>query len=71
MRFTPLYGAMTFSRVLPIPYGVSLNSYLIKGEKTALIDMVRDWVGAPIEIKNQLDSIVSTLWIRLPHTQSP
>ncbi|GAB6277307.1 MAG: FprA family A-type flavoprotein [Rectinema sp.] len=46
-----------FEGIWPIPYGVSLNSYLIKGEKTALIDLVRDWVGAPIEIKNQLASI--------------
>jgi flavorubredoxin len=35
-----------FEGIWPIPEGVSLNSYLIKGEKTALIDLVRDWDGA-------------------------
>jgi flavorubredoxin len=46
-----------FEGIWPIPYGVSLNSYLVKGEKTALIDLVRDWVGAPVELKNQLASV--------------
>jgi flavorubredoxin len=35
-----------FEGIWPIPGGVSLNSYLVKGEKTALIDLVRDWDGA-------------------------
>ena len=46
-----------FEGIWPIPYGVSLNSYLVRGEKIALIDLVRDWVGAPLELKNQLASI--------------
>ncbi len=29
-----------FENLIPIPYGVSYNSYLVKGEKTALIDSV-------------------------------
>jgi anaerobic nitric oxide reductase flavorubredoxin len=36
-----------FEGIWPIPDGVSLNSYLVKGEKIALIDLVRDWGGAP------------------------
>ncbi len=36
-----------FEGIWPIPKGVSLNSYLVKGDKIALIDLVRDWVGAP------------------------
>ena len=35
-----------FEGIWPIPEGVSLNSYLVKGEKIALIDLVRDWDGA-------------------------
>ena len=31
-----------FEGLWPIPDGVSLNSYLVRGEKTALIDMMRD-----------------------------
>ncbi|MCX8013898.1 MAG: FprA family A-type flavoprotein, partial [Rectinema sp.] len=43
-----------FEGIWPIPYGVSLNSYLVKGDKIALIDLVRDWVGAPGELAGQL-----------------
>jgi flavorubredoxin len=46
-----------FEGIWPIPYGVSLNSYIVKSEKIALIDLVRDWVGAPGEIAGQLASI--------------
>jgi len=43
-----------FEGIWPIPDGVSLNSYLVKGEKVALIDLVRDWCGAPANLKSQL-----------------
>ncbi|HOV93815.1 MAG TPA: FprA family A-type flavoprotein [Spirochaetales bacterium] len=46
-----------FEGIWPIPYGVSLNSYVVKGEKIAVIDLVRDWVGAPAEFSAQLASI--------------
>ncbi|TXT42672.1 MAG: beta-lactamase domain-containing protein [Spirochaetes bacterium] len=46
-----------FEGIWPIPYGVSLNSYLVKSEKIALIDLVRDWVGAPGELAGQLASL--------------
>jgi flavorubredoxin len=43
-----------FEGIWPIPDGVSLNSYLVKGEKTALIDLVRDWSGAPAALEEGL-----------------
>jgi flavorubredoxin len=43
-----------FEGIWPIPHGVTLNSYLVKGEKTALIDLVRDWRGAADNLKSQL-----------------
>jgi len=43
-----------FEGIWPIPEGVSLNSYLIKGEKTALIDLVRDWDGAAAALEAEL-----------------
>lgn len=47
-----------FEGIWPIPDGVSLNSYLVKGEKScALIDLVRDWCKAPDELCKQLASI--------------
>ncbi|MEL3911962.1 FprA family A-type flavoprotein [Treponema pedis] len=40
-----------------LPYGVSINSYIIKGEKNALIDIVRDWDGSIESYRSQLSSI--------------
>lgn len=41
-----------FEGIWPIPEGVSLNSYIVKGEKTALIDLVRDWDGAAATLQD-------------------
>ncbi|MBN1647061.1 MAG: FprA family A-type flavoprotein [Spirochaetales bacterium] len=46
-----------FEGIWPIPDGVSLNSYLLTGEKIVLIDLVKDWDGAPVKMKDQLSSI--------------
>lgn len=46
-----------FEGMWPIPDGVSLNCYIVKGAKTALIDLVGDWAQAPSDIKAQLESI--------------
>ncbi|MDR1930490.1 MAG: FprA family A-type flavoprotein, partial [Treponema sp.] len=48
-----------FEGIWPIPQGVSLNSYLVRGEKTALIDLIRDWSGAPGQLEEALSSIGS------------
>ncbi|MDR1239846.1 MAG: FprA family A-type flavoprotein [Treponema sp.] len=46
-----------FEGIWPIPDGVSLNAYVVRGEKTALIDLVRDWTGAPQQLADCLASI--------------
>ncbi|MDR2159618.1 MAG: FprA family A-type flavoprotein [Treponema sp.] len=46
-----------FEGIWPIPNGVSLNSYVVRGEKTVLIDLVRDWTGAPKQLEDCLASI--------------
>ncbi len=46
-----------FEGIWPIPEGVSLNSYLVKGAKTALIDLVRDWTEAPKVLEAELSGI--------------
>lgn len=46
-----------FEGIWPIKDGVSLNSYLVSGEKTALIDLVRDWADAPGALLSELASI--------------
>ncbi|AEF83875.1 metallo-beta-lactamase family protein [Treponema primitia ZAS-2] len=49
-----------FEGIWPIPQGVSLNSYMVKGDKIALIDLIRDWGGAP----KQLEEAMSDVGIR-------
>ncbi|MDR1802211.1 MAG: FprA family A-type flavoprotein [Treponema sp.] len=46
-----------FEGIWPIPHGVSLNAYIVKGEKTALIDLFRDWSGAAGQVEGALASI--------------
>ncbi len=50
-----------FEGIWPIPQGVSLNSYIVKGEKVALIDLVKDWEHAIDEITAQIGTIGLTL----------
>ena len=50
-----------FEGIWPIPHGVSLNSYLVKGEKTALIDLFRDWAGGKQQVEEALASIGTDL----------
>lgn len=45
-----------FEGLWPIPHGVSLNSYLVKGEKTAIVDLVREWSGSSTNFLHQLHS---------------
>jgi len=46
-----------FEGIWPIPNGVSLNSYIVKGKKTALIDLFRDCDGAASQAEEALASI--------------
>jgi flavorubredoxin len=46
-----------FEGIWPIPQGVSLNTYLVRGEKIALIDLIRDWTDAPRQIEEALGSM--------------
>lgn len=43
-----------FEGIWPIPHGVTLNSYIVKGEKTALIDLAKDWAGSIAQFEVQL-----------------
>ena len=49
--------AELFEGIWPIPHGVSLNAYVVRSEKTALIDLFRDWSGAAAQIEEALASI--------------
>lgn len=46
-----------FEGIWPIPNGVSLNSYVVRGTKTALIDLIKDWSDSVSQFEEQLASI--------------
>lgn len=46
-----------FEGLWMLPQGVSINSYIVKGDKIALIDIVRDWDGSLKSYTEQLESI--------------
>lgn len=47
-----------FEGIWPIPNGVMLNSYIVKGtEKTALIDYVKEWECAQEEVHAQMQNL--------------
>lgn len=48
-------GDMLFEGMWEIPHGVTLNSYIVKGEKTAIIDGVGDWDGVPETLYKMLE----------------
>ncbi|WP_319475854.1 FprA family A-type flavoprotein [Marispirochaeta aestuarii] len=44
-----------FEGLWPIPNGVSMNSYIVRGEKTAIIDGVCGWDGVPQTLFSQFE----------------
>ncbi|MCH3907266.1 MAG: FprA family A-type flavoprotein [Sphaerochaeta sp.] len=51
-----------FEGIWPIPDGVMLNSYVLKGsEKTVLVDLVKDWDGACDAIEAQMKELSLTV----------
>lgn len=52
-----IVDAPLFEGIWPIPNGVTLNSYVVRGERTALVDLYRDWENAPEQMDRQLASI--------------
>lgn len=46
-----------FEGIWPIPNGVALNSYIVKGDKIAIIELVREWAGASHVLLENLESI--------------
>lgn len=46
-----------FEGLWEIPNGVALNSYIIKGDKTAIVDGVCGWEGVPEQLYSMLDKL--------------
>jgi flavorubredoxin len=52
-----LAGDLLFEGMWPIPNGVSINSYVVQGDKTALIDLVENVGEKPAEFEEALASV--------------
>ncbi|MFX1324331.1 MAG: FprA family A-type flavoprotein [Promethearchaeota archaeon] len=50
-----------FEGIWPIPNGVALNSYVIKANKVAVIELVREWGGASMSFLKNLKSLSLSL----------
>lgn len=50
-----------FEGIWPIPNGIALNSYIIKANKVAVIELVREWGGASMSFIESLRSLNLTL----------
>ncbi len=46
-----------FEGMWPVPDGISMNSYIVKGDKAAIIDGVCTWDGVPETLFAQLDQM--------------
>ena len=46
-----------FEGMWPMPNGISINSYIVQGEKTALIDLIEDIDDKPADFEEELQSI--------------
>lgn len=46
-----------FEGMWPMPNGISINSYIVRGDKTALIDLIEDISGKPADFDAELQSI--------------
>ena len=44
-----------FEGIWPIPDGTSINAYMVKGEKTAVIDLTQDTAGFPHMLQDQME----------------
>jgi len=55
--FTVNIRDILFEGVWPIPQGTNMNSYLVKGDKVALIDGVCGWDGVPENLLGQLTQL--------------
>jgi anaerobic nitric oxide reductase flavorubredoxin len=46
-----------FESIWPVPNGVSMNSYIVRGAKAAIVDGVCDWDGVPETLYAQLQKM--------------
>lgn len=50
-----------FESMWPVPHGVTMNSYLVRGRRVALIDGVCGWDGVPEHLYEGLDELGMTI----------
>lgn len=52
-----LESNLLFEGMWPMPDGISINSYVVQGEKTAIIDLIEDIRDKPVQFEQELASI--------------
>ena len=66
-------NSLLFESMWPIPHGVSMNSFLVKGEKTAIIDGLCGWDGVPETLFRLLKEVDIRLenidWVIINHME--
>lgn len=56
-RLSAIVKNILFESIWRMPDGIMMNSYIVKGKKTALVDGVCGWDGVPETLFKQLDEI--------------
>ena len=56
-RLSAISNEELFEGIWPVPHRVSMNSYIVKGEKTAIVDGVCGWDGIPETLFAQLNDL--------------
>lgn len=56
-RLSASVHEILFEGLWPIPNGISMNSYIVRGEKTAIVDGVCGWDGVPETLFEQFDQV--------------
>ena len=50
-------NSLLFESMWPLPHGVSMNSYIVKGEKVAIVDGLCGWDGVPETLFSLLQEV--------------
>jgi anaerobic nitric oxide reductase flavorubredoxin len=59
--YANISSKILFESIWPIPNGMTMNSYIVRGDATALIDGVCGWDGVPDTLFTQLDELSISL----------
>ncbi len=59
--YANISSKILFEGIWPIPHSMTMNSYIVRGDSTALVDGVCGWDGVPDTLFTQLDELSISL----------